>query len=405
MLAAAPSASESNRPPRRLIVLGSTGSIGCNTLEVVEHLNATTHHRFNVVGLAAGSNLKALEQQRQRFPKAQVAIAQEVADGSSTVLDFNGTDAAQQLVEHIDADIVVAAIVGIAGLPSTLAAIKRGHDIALANKETLVAAGEIVMPMLTESGSRILPVDSEHSAIHQCLGQRSDSADIRSTIRRIVLTASGGPFRQVSKQDMDQATPDEALNHPTWEMGPKVTVDSATMMNKALEVIEAHHLFQLPADQIEVLIHPQSVVHGMVEFADHSVVCQMSPPDMKTPIQVALTDPDHLAGCSEQIDFTKAISLQFEPPDRKKFSAIELAYDVIRSGGTAGAVFNAANEAAVSAFLERRIRLGRIVELVRDALEHLGNSPLREISDVHEADRAAREWVEQRLNASTLSMS
>ena len=409
-----------------MIVLGSTGSIGVNTLAVAEHLNRVGRHRFDVVGLAAGRRGRLLAEQAERFGCPATALAQpdrgfRIYDGHS---HHTGDDAAEALVRTTEADLVVAAIVGIAGLPATLAAVERGLDIALANKETLVAAGELVMPLAAERGARLLPVDSEHSAVWQCGGgggnlgtwglgdlekregcsSKSPGPQVpKSPIRRIVLTASGGPFRAASAETMANATPEEALKHPTWEMGPKVTIDSATMMNKALEVIEAHHLFRLPGEQIEVLVHPQSVVHGMVEFVDGSVVAQLGPPDMRTSIQVALTWPDRVGGCSDRLDLTRLSRLDFEPPDAERFPALRLAYDVIRAGGTAGATFNAANEAAVAAFLERRIRLGRIVELVADALEALPAEPVRELADVLDADRRAREYVAGRLAAAVVA--
>ena len=416
-----------------MIVLGSTGSIGVNTLAVAEHLNRLGRHRFEVVGLAAGRRGRLLAEQAERFGCTSTALAQpdrgfRVEDGHRHHV---GDGAAEALVRETETDLVVAAIVGIAGLPATLAAVERGCDIALANKETLVAAGELVMPLARERGVRLLPVDSEHSAVWQCLQKGSGTRDRGSgkskgsqhgggsvaipsppelrtpnpepSIRRIVLTASGGPFRTASAETMENATPEEALKHPTWEMGPKVTIDSATMMNKALEIIEAHHLFQLPGEQIEVLVHPQSVVHGMVEFVDGSVVAQLGPPDMRTPIQVALTWPDRAGGCSDRLDLTRLSRLDFEPPDAGRFPALRLAYGVIRAGGTAGATLNAANEAAVAAFLERRIRLGRIVELVADALEALPAEPVRELADVLGADRRAREYVAGRLAAAVVA--
>ncbi len=324
---------------------------------------------------------------------------------------FTGPDAATRLVQSVEADLVVAAIVGAAGLPSTLAAIERGRTVALANKETLVAAGPLVMPKVRQHHATLLPIDSEHSAIWQCASDLRPSPHADQTsppppvIRKIILTASGGPFRTASKNDIDHATPKQALQHPTWSMGPKITIDSATMMNKALEVIEAHHLFGLPSTQIQVLVHKQSCVHGLVEFADGSVLAQMGPPDMKTPIQVALTWPNRLEGCGEPLDFTTLSRLDFEPPDPVRFPALDLATRVIDQGGTAGATLNAANEAAVEAFLNHRIPMGRITELVTEALDAFSPQPLHDLDDVFHADRQAREFVAHRLTSTTAATS
>jgi len=395
-------------PPstRRLIVLGSTGSIGVNTLEVVEHLN-TLHGndgagaKIEVVGLAAGRNTDLLIQQARRFEVPAVAIAD--ADSRDTVTRalertqvYAGPDAALKLVEQTDATDVSAAIVGSAGLPATLAAIEKGLTIGLANKETLVAAGPLVTPLVRKQGARFIPVDSEHSAIFQCLEAGADGPKT-GAIKRVVLTASGGPFRSVDVQTMRNATVEQALKHPTWNMGPKVTIDSATMMNKALEIIEAHWLFGLPADKIEVIIHPQSVVHSFVEYADNSILAQLGPPDMKTPIQYALVYPDRPIGCSQALDWTTLNKLTFEPPDHEKFRSLKLAYQVIEAGGTAGAIFNAANEAAVAAFLDRKIRFGQIVELVGQALDTIETEAADSLDRIHHADQRARAYVAKRI--------
>lgn len=379
---------------RRVVVLGSTGSIGVNALAVIEHLTRHGTQPFEVVGLAAGANTKLLSKQAEQFACSAVAIAD--ATGRDVLQQpqvFAGDDAAQKLVEHTKPDLVVAAVVGAAGLPATVAAIRQGCTVALANKETLVAAGDWVMPMVAACGATLIPIDSEHSAIFQCLGQSCDT----TAVRRVVLTASGGPFRDWSAEKMRDATPEQALNHPTWDMGPKITIDSATMMNKALEIIEAHHLFSLPPEKIEVVIHPQSVVHSFVEFADHSVLAQLGPPDMRSPIQVALTHPQRRPGCSDQLDWGKLRQLDFQPPDAERFPALRLAYDCIRTGGTAGAVLNAANEAAVAAFLERRIGFGRIVQLVAEAMAAIPAGPIAGLSDVLDADGRARDWVREKI--------
>lgn len=390
---------------RRIILLGSTGSIGTNTLAVVEHLRAIGAMHFDVVGLAAGSNVNTLREQAQRFGVKHVAIADaSLADelnGVATV--FAGPDAAAELIDKVaqPGDIVVGAMVGSSGVPATLRAIERGCDIALANKETLVAAGSLVMPAAVKHGVKMLPVDSEHSAVFQCLlaGRSIDE------VARLVITASGGPFRKASAKDIASATPEQALNHPTWSMGPKVTIDSASMMNKALEVIEAHWLFGLPAERIDVIVHPQSIVHSFVEFVDGSVIAQLGPPDMRTPIQYALTFPAREAGCSRTMKWDELRSLEFEPVDHARFPAVKLAYDVINAGGTSGAIFNAANEAAVEAFLAGQIRFGRISEFVDMALSAIPSSSVSVLDDVMQADAAARAMVRKQLAACETSPS
>ena len=384
---------------RRLVILGSTGSIGVNTLNVVRHLNKSNSTHIQVVGLAAGQRADVLIEQAKEFGVAAVAIADQsqrqiVRDRLNGVTVHAGTDAAQRLVEETDATDVCAAMVGSAGLPATLVAIEKGLTIALANKETLVAAGALASPMLREHGARLIPVDSEHSAIFQCLHGHCGG---RNDVKRVVLTASGGPFRNTDKLSMADASVEEALNHPTWNMGPKISIDSATMMNKALEIIEAHWLFDLPGDRINVIIHPQSVVHSFVEFEDNSILAQLGAPDMKTPIQYALTYPDRTVGCSEAMDWSKLQTLAFHEPDFDKFEALELAYQVIKTGGTAGAVLNAANEAAVTAFLERQISFGRIVQLVAEALRAIKAQPADSLETILAADRQARSFVNDRM--------
>lgn len=385
--------------PRRLIVLGSTGSIGANTLSVVDHLNRTAAAGIEVVGLSAGSNTNTLIEQARWFNVQHVAI-QDAAQGR-TLRDalpgrtvFAGPDAAAKLVREVPATDCAAAIVGAAGLAPTLEAIRLGLTISLSNKETLVAAGELVQPLLKQHGATLIPVDSEHSAIFQCLNTRNGA---RQTVKRIVLTASGGPFRTADQATMRNATADQALRHPTWNMGPKITIDSATMMNKTLEVVEAHWLFNLPGEKIDLLVHPESVVHSFVEFTDNSVLAQLGPPDMRTPIQYALTFPDRAGGCSDAMDWSKLRGLSFEPVDFDRFRAPRLGYAVIEAGGTAGAVLNAANEAAVKAFLERRITFGRIVELAEEALSKVPIKPLDGLDAVLDADKQARTFVAERL--------
>ena len=385
--------SESTAAPRRLILLGSTGSIGTNTLRVVDNLAPA----FKVVGLAAGSNAELLLQQADQFKPEHVAIASgkaaaELRANLKSGKAHSGASAAAQLVEATDADILVAAMVGAAGLPPTLKAIHKGMDIALANKETLVAAGPLVMPLVKRTGVKLLPVDSEHSAIFQCI-HTSATTKPDTVVKQIVLTASGGPFRNASKSEIQNATVEQALAHPTWKMGPKITIDSATMMNKALEIIEAHWLFDLAADQIKVIIHPQSIAHSFVEFNDNSILAQLGPPDMKTPIQYALTFPNRATGCSDAMDWSTLSQLDFQQPDFERFPALTLAYKVIELGGTAGAILNAANEQAVAAFLDRKIPFGQIVDLAAQALEQIETQPTHDLNTIQSADATARRFV------------
>ncbi|WP_428389576.1 1-deoxy-D-xylulose-5-phosphate reductoisomerase [Mucisphaera sp.] len=387
---------------KQLIVLGSTGSIGVNTLKVVEHLNRLRPNSIQITGLAAGTSVQALIKQALRFKVPNVAVAHDHLRPQlekalpKTTRVLTGPDAAEQLVREVAATDIAGAIVGAAGLPAMIAAAELGRRIHLANKETLVAAGDLVTRLVADSGAEILPVDSEHAAIAQCLqsGQPSE-------VKRLVLTASGGPFRTSPAETIENATPEQALKHPTWDMGPKITIDSATMMNKALEIIEAHWLFKQPAERIDVVIHPQSIVHSFVEFKDNSVIAQLGPPDMCGPIQHALTHPHRHSGSATPVNWTQLGPLEFHPPDGDRFPALRLAYRVIELGGTAGAIANAANEAAVAAFLDGRIRFGRIARLAREALDNLPIQTVNHLDDILRADQAARDFVEQQLNLET----
>ena len=381
---------------RRLIVLGSTGSIGVNTLEVVEFLaslDGGLQRRFELVGLAAGRNAERLEEQAARHGVRDVAIVEPAGSASfdSSRRIRTGIDSARELVRDIarPGDLVVAAMVGSAGIPAVLEAINAGCDIALANKETLVAAGGLVTAAAAESGSRILPIDSEHSAVFQAM--RSGNGP--NEVSRVVLTASGGPFREWTGAKMNTATVEDALAHPTWTMGRKVTIDSASLMNKGLELIEAHWLFDLPAGKLDAIVHPQSIVHSFVEFIDGSVIAQLSPPDMRMPIQYALTWPDRSSASSPRLDFTELQALRFENIDHARFPAIRLALDVIESGGTAGAIFNAANETAVEAFLQGAISFGRLSELVVESMQRIPVTEADSMEAIDDADRKARELV------------
>lgn len=328
--------------------------------------------RWRVSGLTANSRLQLLCEQAHRFQPACL-----VAAGSEEAAEFDwsakpsgvellvGSDGIRQLVSRPEVDIVVAAIVGSAGLAGTWAALEAGKTVALANKETLVMAGPLVMELAASRHAKIVPVDSEHSAVFQAL-----EAGRRADVKRIILTASGGPFRNYSAARLEAVTVEEALAHPTWQMGPKITIDSATMMNKALEIIEARWLFGLEAEQIDVVVHPQSIVHSMVEFRDGSVVAQLSPPDMKLPIQYALTYPERWPCPAPRLDWATSLRLDFEPPDLDRFPALRLGYEVAQAGGTTGAVLNAANEAAVAGFLNGQLSFTEIVPACRSVLEN-----------------------------------
>jgi len=379
---------------KQIAVLGSTGSIGTNCLDVVE----AHRERLQCVAIAANRNWEGLAKQAARHrPRWAVLSDEKLRDSvprsafpPGTELLF-GTAAVERIARDPAVETVVAGIVGAAGLKSTWAALEAGKRVAFANKETLVVAGPLVTALANRSGGSLIPVDSEHSAVFQAL-----HAGYRSELRRVVLTASGGPFRGYSAAQMRDVTPKMAMAHPTWAMGPKVTVDSATMMNKALEMIEAKWLFGLDVDQIGVMIHPQSIVHSFVEFRDGSVVAQLSPPDMRLPIQYALTWPERWEGISPRINWSSAMSLEFTPPDLEAFPAIGLGYEVARRGGTCGAVLNAANEIAVERFLAGQLRFTDIPRLCRAVLEAHDFDPSPSLSQLLEMDQwtraEARAW-------------
>ena len=382
--------------PKRVAILGSTGSIGCNALEVIENLGPS--HR--AVALSAHSQTDKLLEQVRRFRPAAVALTGAEPDGGAVSEIrklggevYVGPEGMKQLVSRADVDIVLAAVVGAAGLPAVLAAVRAGKTLALANKESLVVAGSLLVPEARRRGVQILPVDSEHSAVFQAMhcGRLAE-------VKRIILTASGGPFRNTPRERMHAATLEDALKHPTWRMGSKITIDSATMFNKALEIIEACWLFDLPPGKIEVVIHPESVVHSMVEFVDGSVVAQLSPPDMRTPIQYALTYPERAEGVGRRLDLTRPFELHFEPPDVEKFPALRLAFDVAGRGGTAGAVLNAANEAAVAAFTAGTIPFGEISRLVEFTIAQHRVVADPTLDELLASDRWARETVQRRLS-------
>jgi 1-deoxy-D-xylulose-5-phosphate reductoisomerase len=384
-------ASHTMPPCRRLVVLGSTGSIGTNCLDVVEHLG----ERFQVHGLSAHSNGDALLEQARHHRPRWVALTDDDAarqlDPGRLPADCRllyGSDGIAEMVSHPDVDIVVTAIVGAAGLIGTWGALEAGKTVAVANKETLVLAGALVTELAARRGGRLLPVDSEHSAIFQAMQGSPPDA-----VERIVLTGSGGPFRGRSRADLAEVTIEEALRHPTWRMGPKITIDSATLMNKALEVIEARWLFGLPPERIEVIIHPESIVHSFVEFKDGSVLAQLSPPDMRLPIQYALTYPERVPGPARRLNWRELSAWHFEQPDHETFPALQLGYEVARRGGTCGAVLNAANEAAVERFLQGDLNFLDIPRVCRAALDHHNFSPTPTLAELSACDRWARQEV------------
>jgi 1-deoxy-D-xylulose-5-phosphate reductoisomerase len=374
---------------KRLVILGSTGSIGRSALDVVEK-NAD---RVDVVGLSTHTNIDLLKKQTERFRPRFVAVTDE-----DTYLRFNGVFSSEETrlvdfvggVEHLatldDADIVLNAVVGAAGLKASLEAVSKGKRLALANKESMVIGGSLINDTARKKGAEVIPVDSEHSAILQSLfsGQKKE-------VKRIILTGSGGPFRDMPLSDFKSITRQQALNHPTWKMGPKITVDSATMMNKGLEIIEAMHFFNVPADRIEVVIHPQSIVHSMVEFVDSSIIAQMSFPDMRLPIAYALFYPERVSSGNGRVDLTDVGQLTFSKPDFQKFPLLELAYRVARIGGTLPAVYNAANEIAVTAFLKDAIEFRRIPDIVIETVEDSDSADDPSYEEVTEADRWGRQ--------------
>jgi 1-deoxy-D-xylulose-5-phosphate reductoisomerase len=364
---------------RRLVILGSTGSIGTQALEVVRR----NRDRFEVVGLAAASSHELLVGQVREFMPPVVAVSDETAAaelrtalaGLRSIDIVAGSEAPEQIARELDADLVLNAMVGSAGLRPTLAALQSGKTLALANKESLVVGGELVMDLVKGEPERLVAVDSEHSALAQAL-----RGDRREDLRRVIITASGGPFRGWTRDELARASVKEALAHPTWRMGPKITIDSATLMNKGLEVIEAHYLFGLDYAEIDVVVHPESIVHGIAEFLDGSMIAQLANPDMRLPIQLALTWPERLSAGIEPLDLPALGSLTFEPLDREAFPAIDLAYRVGRAGSTFPAVLNAANEVAVMAFLEGKIPLTGIADVVSAVVDE--HEPASVVSEV-----------------------
>ncbi len=376
---------------KNISILGSTGSIGVQALDVI----ASHAGRFTVTALGAGRNIQLLKKQIDMFRPRLVAVYDEEhaqrlrelsGSGTGMTTIVHGTQGYCEVASLQESEMVLSAMVGAAGLIPTMAAIEAGKNIALANKETLVMAGELVMAAADRQGVMILPVDSEHSAIFQCIqGQR------REALKRIVLTASGGPFHTWSKDDLREVTPAQALKHPNWEMGKKITIDSASMMNKGLEIIEACWLFDVSVDQIEVVVHPQSIIHSFVEYWDGSVIAQLGKPDMRIPIAYALSWPERLSRVGPFMDFRKMLSLEFHTPDEEKFPCLPLACEAVKTGGTMSAVLNGANEIAVQAFLDEEIRFTDIAGVIKNVMNAHQTVFLPVLADIINADHEARQ--------------
>ena len=380
---------------KRITVLGATGSIGLSTLDVI----ARHQQRYEVFALTGHTQLERLLQQCLQFnprfvvvlqPDAGATLAAKLRAENCRTEVLVGIDAMVQVASASEVDIVMAAIVGAAGLRPTLAAARAGKTVLLANKETLVVAGQLFMQAVQQSGARLLPIDSEHNAIFQALPAHCDGDLAAKGVAKIILTASGGPFRLLPLDKLRGVTPDQACAHPNWSMGRKISVDSASMMNKGLEVIEAHWLFNAAADQIDVLIHPQSVIHSMVSYVDGSVIAQLGNPDMRTPIAYALAYPERIDAGVPPLDLAAIATLQFEKPDMQRFRCLQLAFDCLRAGDDRSAVLNAANEVAVAAFLQQQIRFDQISDLVDATLQRLASQSLQSLEQVLAIDAQAR---------------
>lgn len=389
---------------KRISILGSTGSIGRQCLKVVDSLPG----RFEVVAIAAGNNVELAAEQAQKYGPQVVSAA--TCEGAKELKErlnaaklqkmpevLCGADGMECVATHPDADTVLSAAVGVVGLPATYKAVQQGKNLALANKEVLVAAGELVMAEAGRKGKAVLPVDSEHNAIHQCL-----RAGERQEVKKLVLTASGGPFRKTPEAKLKKVTPAQALAHPNWKMGKRITTDSATLMNKGFEVIEARWLFTMRPEQIDVVIHPQSTIHSMVEFVDGSILAQLGPTDMRMPIQYALTYPERVASNGFALDWTALKKLDFEPVSLKKFPCLRLAWEAMRAGGAAPCALNAADEESVAAFLDGKLAFTEIAQVIERVLERMPRVSFHDIDNVLSADqearRMAREEIQRRKN-------
>jgi 1-deoxy-D-xylulose-5-phosphate reductoisomerase len=383
---------------RKLAILGSTGSIGKSALDLVD----LYPERFQVITLAAQNSVELLHQQSLKYRPEMIALhdpeaAQDLKQRLPDMQVLSGVEGVIEASTHPQVDVVLAAITGAAGLIPTYEALLKGKDVALANKEILVMAGELIMPIIESTQVNLLPVDSEHCALHQCL-----RGSEKQEVHRLVLTASGGPFLNKSKQQLEQVTVEEALNHPTWSMGPKITVDSATLMNKGLEVIEAHHLFAVKSDRISIVVHPQSIIHSMVEFIDGTVLAQMSTTDMRTAILYALAYPDRWNSNLPRLDLLSLAALEFHPPDTDKFPCIRLAYQALDQGQTYPTALNAANEVAVHCFLNRSLPFSSIPEVIDEVLNQHVPHAVEDLETVLEADREARQVAQETVDSKSL---
>jgi len=386
---------------QKITILGSTGSIGVSTLDVI----ARHGERYQVIALTAHTRVEELAAQCRQFQPEFAVVGNAAAAGALELLlramqvktqVLFGADALCDVVKK--ADVVMAAIVGAAGLAPTLAAAQAGKKVLLANKEALVMSGQLFMDAVDEHGATLLPIDSEHNAIFQCLPHNFQRRPERHAIAKILLTASGGPFLNRSVESLRDVTPEQAIAHPNWVMGKKISIDSATMMNKGLEVIEAHWLFGMPVDGIEVVIHPQSVIHSMVSYADGSVLAQLGNPDMRTPIAYGLAYPDRIDSGVSQLDIAKIAQLSFQTPDLQRFPCLALAFDALRAGDTAPAVMNAANEVAVQAFLDQRIGFLQIAELIEKVMGRVANRRVSDLAGIMEQDALARAAANDLIN-------
>ena len=380
---------------KRIAVLGSTGSIGTQTLEVVR----SNAQELEVVALAAGTSVRKMEEQIREFhPKVACMWNEEASrELKDLVADLEvkvvcGMEGLLEIATLPEADVVLTAVVGMIGIRPTITAIEAGKDIALANKETLVTAGHIIMPLAKKHGVKILPVDSEHSAIFQSL-----NGEPKNKVEKILLTASGGPFRGWTREQMKNIQVENALKHPNWSMGRKITIDSSTMVNKGLEVMEAKWLFDVELDQVQVVVHPQSIIHSMVQYVDGAIIAQLGTPDMKLPIQYALFYPDRRPMNGKRVDFFELGSITFEKPDPENFEGLALAYQAARTGGSLPTVFNAANEKAVALFLDRKIGYLEITDLIRGAMEAHKVIPNPDVQQILEAEKAAYAWIEEHM--------
>jgi len=383
---------------RKLAILGSTGSIGKSALDLVD----LYPERFQVVTLAAQKSVELIYQQSLKYQPKMIALhdpeaARDLKQRLPDMQVLSGVEGVIEAATHPQADVVLAGITGAAGLIPTYEALLKKKDVALANKEILVMAGELIMPIVKSTQANLLPVDSEHCALHQCL-----RGSEKREVHRLVLTASGGPFLHKNKQQLEQVTVEEALNHPTWNMGPKITVDSATLMNKGLEVIEAHHLFAADPDRISIVIHPQSIIHSMVEFIDGTVLAQMSTTDMRTAILYALAYPDRWNSNLPRLDLLSLAPLEFHPPDTDKFPCVRLAYQALDQGQTYPTALNAANEVAVHCFLNQSLPFSSIPEVIDEVLNRHVSHAVADLETVLEADREARQMAQEAIDSVSL---